>query len=189
MRSFVACAMSVVLVALASTAMAEAVKSGPQAGEMVGAFTVEKIGGNVGDGVAEGNKLCYRCKLGNRPVVAVFARNSDSALADLMKQLDAVSVKNSDKKFVAYVNLLGDDADALKKSAKSLVEKSGAKNIAVVVPKDHATGPSNYKLNPKADVTVVIYKKGTVAVNHAVSGKLSADQIAQIVKDTGKILQ
>jgi hypothetical protein len=173
----------------ASSALAESVKSGPQAGEEVGAFTVEKIAGNANDGVKEGAKLCYRCKMGNRPVVAVFARNNDSAVADLMKKLDEVSADNSDKKFIAYVNLLGNDASQLKKTAQELVEKSGAKNVAVVVPKEHETGPANYNLNPKADVTVLIYKGGTVAVNHAVSGELSGDLIAQIVKDTDKILQ
>lgn len=188
MRTLVAFSMVFAVAGIVSTVQAE-VKSGPQAGESVGAFTVEKIAGNANDGVADGKKLCYRCKMGNKPVVAVFSRSTDPAIADLMKKLDAVSKKNADKDFVAYVNLLGDDSESLKKSAKSLVAKSGAKNIAVVVPSDHATGPSNYKLNPKADVTVVIYKGGKVAVNHAVAGKLSGDRIAQIVKDTGTILK
>ena len=189
MRSFLALSVSFVMTVLASTATAEALKSGPQAGESVGAFTVVKVTGNANDGVKDGEKLCYRCKMGNKPVVAVFARSSDTEIATLMKKLDSVSEKSGDKNFVAYVNLLGNDADVLKKSAKTLVKKSGTKNIAVVVPKDHVTGPSNYKLNPKADVTVLIYKKGTVAANHAVSGKLSSERIAQIVSDTGKILK
>ncbi|MCG8586451.1 MAG: hypothetical protein MI757_17215 [Pirellulales bacterium] len=188
MRSLVTCSVALAVASLVSVAQAE-VKSGPQAGESVGAFTVEKIAGNANDGVADGKKLCYRCKMGNKPVVAVFSRSTDPSVATLMKKLDAVSAKNADKGFVAYVNLLGDNPEALKKDAKSLVEKSGTKHIAVVVPKDHKTGPANHKLSDKADVTVVIYKKGKVAVNHAVAGKLDDARIAQIVKDTGTILQ
>ena len=188
MRSFVTYGLVVAFALVAQSASAD-VKSGPQVGESVGAFTVEKIAGNANDDVKDGQKLCYRCKMGPRPVVAVFARHNDAALADLVKKLDVIAAANSDKKFVAYVNLIGDDVDALKKSAKSLIETTGVKNIAVVVPKEHATGPKNYNLNPKADITVLIYTKTKVVVNHAISGKLSSDRIAQIVKDTGKILK
>ncbi|MFV2068484.1 MAG: hypothetical protein ACC645_16055 [Pirellulales bacterium] len=177
------------LVMSTASVQAAEIKSGLQVGEHVGAFTVEKCAGNPEDGVPVGEKLCYRCMLGNRPVVAVFARNVDDNLASLVKQLDALVSKNEDKKMASFVNLLGDDEESLKSAAKSLVEKSRSQHVAVVVPKDYKTGPKNLKLNPKADVTVLIYRKGTVEANHAVPvGALNSQAIAAIVSDAKKIL-
>ena len=82
-RPFFAC---LVVVLSASLASADLV-SGPQPGERVGAFTVTKVAGNANDGVAEGKSLCYRCKMGNRPVVMIFARTADKSLAELIDEL------------------------------------------------------------------------------------------------------
>ena len=62
------------LLALVSHATAAEIKSGLQPGDLVGAFDVEKCGGAVNDGKEVGTNFCYRCMLGNKPVVMVFAR-------------------------------------------------------------------------------------------------------------------
>ena len=178
-------------VALVGVAGAEeALKSGLQVGEELPAYYVVKAAGAANDGVEEGSDLCYRCKLGNRPVVMVFARKNDEKLATLVKELDKVVAKNSDKKMASFVNLLGEDKEALNSEAKKLIEKSKAENIAVVVPVDNEKGPEAYKINPEADLTVLIYKNGTVEANHALSaGKLSEKEVKKIIEDTSKILQ
>jgi hypothetical protein len=178
-------------VALVGVAGAEeALKSGLQVGEELPAYYVVKAAGAANDGVEEGSDLCYRCKLGNRPVVMVFARKNDEKLATLVKELDKVVAKNSDKKMASFVNLLGEDKDALNSEAKKLIEKSKAENIAVVVPVDNEKGPEAYKINPEADLTVLIYKNGTVEANHALpAGKLSEKEVKKIIEDTSKILQ
>lgn len=163
------------------SATAEELRSGPQPGDFVEAFEVEKSAGNEKDGVSEGQQLCYRCKLGSRPVVAVFARTADKSLSNLLKELDAVLAKNESKKLSSFVNLLGTDTKALKASAREIVASSGAKNIAVVIPADHENGPAEYRLNPKADVTVLVYKAGTVTANFALAqGELDKDAIEKI---------
>jgi hypothetical protein len=190
MRQLLSLGFAIAVVVYAGGLMAEELKSGLQEGESIGAFTVEKCAGNAEDGVPEGEKLCYRCMLKDRPVVAVFARKADSKLAGLVKQLDTVVAKNADQKMASFVNLLGGDVDELKSSAKSLVEKSQAKHVAVVVPTDHENGPENLKLNPDADVTVLIYREGIVKANHALTaGSLDKKAIAAIVADTSKILK
>ena len=63
------------------------------------------------------------------------------------------------------------------------------KNIAVVVPNDFANGPDDYKISPDAEVTVLIYKGGKVAANHALAkGALNKDSIKKIIADTATIL-
>ncbi len=93
------------LLAGASLAVAAELKSGVQPGDSIGAFDVVKCAGAVDDGVSTGDKLCYRCKYGSRPMVMVFTRTTDGKVADLVKKLDAVVAKNADDKLAAFVNL------------------------------------------------------------------------------------
>lgn len=176
--------------AFAVTASAANLKSGPQSGESVGAFTVKKVTGNKNDTVADGQELCYRCMLGARPVVAIFSRKPDEKLTRLMKEVDTVVGQNKDsKKMAAFVNLIGDDKSSMEAAAKKLVEKSGAENIAVVIPNEQPNGPKDYKLSPDAETTVLIYVKGKVVANHAFeAGKLDDKTITKIIDDTAKIL-
>lgn len=165
-------------------------KSGPQPGDDVGAFQVEKVAGAVNDNVEPGKHLCYRCMLGSKPVVMVFARKADANLASLATQLDKKVADNSDKKLSSFVNLLGKDSDALKSSAKDFATKNKLENIAVVVPEENENGPADYQINPAADVTVLIYRNGKVAANHAVpAGKLDKAEVDKILADTKKILE
>lgn len=189
MKRMFSLALAVAIVATAGIVRAE-LKSGLQEGETIGAYIVEKVAGNPNDGVNDGQKLCYRCKLGNRPVVTIFTRSADENVAQLMKQLDSFVAKNEQKKAASFVNLLGDDTKALKGKAEELVKKSQAKNVAVVVPTDHKNGPDNLKLNPEADITVLIYSQGKIAANHALkANELNQQSIAKIMADTSKIVK
>ncbi len=181
--------LGVLVVLSAAAAIAADLKSGPQPGEPVGAFEVTKVAGAPNDGVPAGEELCYRCKLGNRPVVMVFAHKVDSNLVKLANGLDGVVAKNQDKKMGSFVNLLGDNADGLKKDAQKLAADAKLENVAVVVPQSHKSGPESYSINDKADVTVLIYKDGMVKVNYALaSGGLNEDAIKKILDDTKQIL-
>lgn len=59
--------------------------------------------------------------------------------------------------------------------------------MAVVVPAESKSGWEALKLDPKSEVTVLIYKGGKIEANH--SGKLDSKRIAQIIKDTDKIVK
>ncbi len=189
MKYVLSVGLAVALFATAGVLQAE-LKSGLQQGESIGAFIVEKVAGNPTDNVKQGQKLCYRCKLGNRPVVTVFARSADDNLAKLVKQLDQFVAQHEEQKAASFVNLLGEDTSELKTQANQLVEKSGAENVAVVTLADDAQGFGELKLNPEADVTVLIYSKGKIAANHAFAeGQLDDQAIAKIMADTGKIVK
>ena len=169
------------MVTAATVAQAE-VTSGPQVGEQVGAFTVTKVAGNADDGVDEGKTLCYRCRMGQRPVVMVFARSADEKLAKFLKKLEEEIEEHQDTKLSAFVNMIGTDEDALKKSAADFVAKHGLTRVAFVVPTQAENGPDNLKIAPDADLTVVCYKEGTVKANHAfAAGGLSDDKIDALV--------
>jgi len=188
MKTMIASGLAVVL--MAASAWAGELKSGLQPGELVGAFDVEKCGGAVNDGIEVGDNLCYRCMLKARPVVMVFARKADAQLADLVKELDKTVAANSDKKLGSFINLIGKDQDELKAKAKKFAAENKVSNVALVVPADNENGPDEFNISPDAEVTVIIYREGTVAVNHAVApGKLDKKTIQGIVADTGKVLK
>lgn len=169
---------------------AQALKSGLQPGDRIGAFTVTKVAGAPNDDVPEGTDLCYRCMLGNRPVVAVFAREVDEELVTLVKELNQIVAKNADKQMGSFVNLLGEDQQTLAKEAKKLAKVAEAENVAVVVPKDHKNGPDHLKLNKDAEVTVLIYKDGIIEKNLAFAkDAMCGECVKQVLKDSEVILK
>lgn len=189
MRSVLHGVVAAFVLSFAGIAVAE-VTSGPQVGDKVGAFEVTKVAGNPDDGVADGRKLCYRCKMGARPVVMLFARTADDRLAKLLKKLDEELEEHKDDKLSGFVNMIGADEDSLKKAAAEFATKHGIKRIAFVVPEDAKNGPEDLKIAPDADLTVVCYKEGTVKANHAFAkGALSDEKIDAVVKASCKLVE
>jgi hypothetical protein len=190
MKASVILGFAALLLAGITAVRAAELKSGLQPGDLVGAFDVEKCGGAVNDGKEVGANFCYRCMLGKKPVVMVFARKADNSLAKLVKELDKHVAKNADQKLSSFVNLLGKDQAELKSVAKDFAAKNQVENVALVVPQDNENGPAEFNINPDAEVTVTIYRDGKVAASHAVGpGGLSESEIKSILADTGKILK
>ncbi|HVX14456.1 MAG TPA: hypothetical protein VHC22_24935 [Pirellulales bacterium] len=187
MQTFVA---GVAVLAGLSFAVAAELKSGKQPGDAIGPFDVVKCAGSEDDDVKLGAELCYRCKYGNRPMVMVFARKSDASVSGLVKKLDGAVEKNSDEKLAAFVNLVGEDKDALETNAKELGKKAKAPNVPIVVPVEYENGPADYGINPAAEVTVILAVKGKVVANHAYGpGQLNEKAVDKILSDVPKILQ
>jgi hypothetical protein len=163
-------------------------KSGLQVGDHVPAFMVTKSGG-IDDGVDVNETLCYRCRLGNKPVVMVFARSTGDNLANLVRQIDKTVAKNTDNKMASFVNILGKNADAVAASAKQFAKEHKFKNVAICVPTDQPNGPDGFNISPDADVTVMTYVDGQVKDNK-VFGKGGADRkgVQAVVAGTKKIL-
>jgi len=184
MRNLIAfCSMGLVL-ASASLVNGGDLKSGLQVDDYPAAFNVTDI-----TGPSAGEKLCYRCQYGARPVVSIFVRKMDENTAKLVKEVDAIVAKNSeDKKMAAFVTVLSDDPDAQEAALKKFAEEQKIKKTPLTV-FENATGPAKYKINEKASVTVMMWVDSNVKVNYAFEdGELNADAIAKVVKDTEKIL-
>src|SRR5262249_34917322 len=103
--------------ALAIAADAE-LKSGLPVGEgPVPAFNVRDI-----TGPNKGTTLCYRCLYGDQPVVAVFTRDLNDNVRELVKNIDGKVGQNKDKKMAAFVVVLSDDPDAVEPKIVSLAK-------------------------------------------------------------------
>lgn len=182
----VALAMSSVVTA--DEAAKTEVKSGPQSGDSLGPFTVVKVAGAEDDGVAEGKKLCYRCRNGRKPQVIVFTRSTDPKVAELVSKLDSAIEENASSKLCVFVNLLGDDKEELTDEAKKFATSSKAKNVPIVVPNEFENGPDDYGINAKAAVTVTLASDLSVKASHAFASvsDINADSV---LKDLTKILE
>ena len=121
-------------------------------------------------------------------MVSIFAREITDDLASLVKQIDDSVAQNEDKKMAAFVVLLTDDQAGGEAKLKKLAEKHNIANTPLTVFSD-TKGPGNYRISPKADVTVMMWSKLDVKVNHAFAkGKLDKASISKVVAETSKIL-
>jgi hypothetical protein len=184
------CVGALVVVSCAAFLVAGEVKSGLDVGASIGAFDVVKCSGAANDGVDVGEQLCYRCRYGQRPMVMVFARKgSDAQLASLVAALDKTVAGASGKKLQAFVNLLGEDREALEGQAKDLGAQTKSENVPIVVPVENENGPENYGISPDADVTVIVADKSKVVANRAIAGELDQETVDAILADVKKVAQ
>ncbi len=110
-------------------------------------------------------------------------------LTSLVKKVDAIVGKNSDKKMAAFLILLSEDADGSAPKLEEIAKKNGIENTPLTI-FDGEAGPGNYKIAKDADVTVLLWRDRTVAANHAFEkGGLNNAAIEKIVADTEKILK
>ena len=158
-------------------------KSGLQVGDYPFPYYVSDI-----TGPQAGQKLCYRCSYGARPVVNIFTRKMDANVARLLKEIDDVVGKNRENRMAAFVVMLTDDPAKQETSLRKAAETHGIRHTPLTV-FDNSQGPGKYKLSNDADVTVMMWVEDDVKVNHAFrAADLSGEVIAKVIGDTQKIL-
>ncbi|HWE01241.1 MAG TPA: hypothetical protein VG326_02435 [Tepidisphaeraceae bacterium] len=171
------------LLVVAGLAIAADVKSGLDLGDSTSPFLVKDI-----TGPHQGTSLCYRCAYGAKPVTCIFTREITPEVESLVQKIDATVGSNSDKNMRGFVVLITEDADAGAKQLTKLAADKHIKNVPLTV-FDGAAGPPEYKISKDAAVTVLMWNKSRVEVNHAfAAGKLSDGDVAKIAADTSKIL-
>jgi hypothetical protein len=163
------------LVTLSSAAAADPCVSGVPVGKRPGPYSFL-----VATGPQRGQQTCYVCDQADKPTAVVFARTLSDPLGKLLARLDAEAVARKDVGFKAWMTQLTDagDLDALAKWAQG----QGLKAIPVGAFED-ADGPPAYKLNPHADVTVLLFVKQKVVANFAFRpGELTDEKVADVAK-------
>jgi hypothetical protein len=163
-------------------ALAEHVKSGPQAGEKVpGPFHPINVTGEH-----KGEKFCLFCVNGENPVAMVFARENSPELAKLIKKLDEATAKNKAKEMGSFVVFLS-DKEGLDKELAAMADKEKIEKTVLAI--DNPAGPKAYEVSKDADVTVVLYVDRKVKANHAFKkGELKDTDIEKIVSEVPMIL-
>jgi len=182
-KCLLAC-VALVVASVGLTFAAEKVQSGLEKGAKVPAFYVKDVTGPAKDG----EELCYRCRYGNQPVVTIFAKEMTEEVAALTKELDGVVAKNRDQKMAGFVVLMAEDPSKAAPSLAKTAEKMKIEQLPLTTFKG-TEGPKGYKINNKADVTVMMWVEGTVKVSEAFNkGDLTKDAISKVVAETKQIL-
>ena len=172
-----------VLAVLTACVSAQADEKSLAIGESVAPFNVVDV-----TGPAAGEKLCYRCRYGNKPVVSVFARKLTPEVAALTKGIDGVVGDNAAKKMAAFVVLMTDTPEESEAGLKTVAKEQGIKHTPLTT-FDGVAGPEDYKIAQDSEVTVMMWVGGKVTVNKSFkAGELNAAAIEASLKDTAKIL-
>lgn len=170
-RLFLSCAAILAVIgthAIAPTTRADSAKdAGLKQGDSVGIFYVTKVAGADDDGVEPGEDLCYRCRYGSRPIVLVFARNTDGKVPELVKAMDSAVAADQEGDLRGLLTLIGDDVTQLKAKAGEIAKQASVKHVPLAVAKETQNGPMNYKLSPEVAVTIVLAKDSQVVSTHA----------------------
>jgi hypothetical protein len=161
---------------------ADAVKSGPQAGQKVpGVF--EPL--NTNNGEYTGKKNCLYCQFGQAPVVMVFAREVNPTVTKLIKKLDATTAANKATEMGSCVVFCSDAKD-LEKKLQTLVKDEKVENCILAI--DNVAGPEDYKIAKEADVTVLVYKERKVTANLTFKkGEMKDKDIDAVLAEVAKI--
>lgn len=155
-----------------------------EVGSSVGAFYVSDV-----TGPAAGEKLCYRCRYGDAPVVTIFAREVNEELGQLIQQVDETVGANGEAGMHAFVVLLTDDPEGQEEALRNLQEEYSIEHTPLTT-FDGTAGPENYLIQADADVTVMMWVGGTLTVNDTLeNGSIDEEAVAGVVEQTETILE
>ncbi len=180
--------LAVVLSAVAVAA--EPLISGPQVDDkVVTPFAPLNINGE-----SAGDMNCLVCQNQDNPVVMIFAREITPELTQLIKRVDQITGKHKDAQMGSFV-VFCQDREGLRDELKAMARDQELKNLVLSIwmqPKS-ADAPNpirKYRVNPEADVTVVLYTDNKVKANYAFrKGELTDKDVDAIVAAVpGKIL-
>ena len=117
----------------------------------------------------------------------IFAREISDDLTSLVKKIDAATAKNSKARMGSFVVFCNDD-EKTEDKLKALAKKEGLKKTILTLV-DKKSGPEGYKLDPKADITVVLYNKRATKAQFAYAkGDMKAKDIDAIMAALPEIL-
>jgi hypothetical protein len=123
---------------------------------------------------------------GNNPVAMIFARKIDDSLTSLVKKLDKATAANKSSRMGSFVVFMSDD-EGMEKKLTELAKKANLKNTILTL--DNPSGPRGYSIAKDADVTVVLYTRRTVKVNHAYKkGEFTDKEVEKVIGELPMIL-
>jgi hypothetical protein len=116
----------------------------------------------------------------------IFAREVSDNLTSLVKKIDEATEKNRGCRMGSFVVFCSDE-EGLKKKLEDLAEKEKLKCTVLTI--DNPAGPGGYDIAKDADVTVLLYNRQEVKVNHAYKkGELTEREVERILSELPKIL-
>ncbi len=159
------------------------VESGLRVGEIANMFPVQAVTGPY-----RGKTLCYRCELGNCPVVCIFARRITAPLTSMLTQLDARIAHGNDS-LKALVVFLTDDPKATATKLEALAAQCALQHVPLTLV-SNPYGPQDYRIAADAEVTILMWKGPSVRANRAfATGRMTEADAKDVLLDLPKVLK
>ena len=118
-------------------------------------------------------------------MVCVFARKTSEPLASLVKQIDQKIGENT--KLCSFVVIMSREPGKTPEELQKLAHVNDIKHVPLTMFGDPG-GPPDYELARNADITVLMWTRHKVKVNHAFKGELTDKDIGTILADIPKLL-
>lgn len=128
-------------------------KSGPEVGATIHSFFVRAV-----TGPHRNRSVCYVCRYGPRPVVAVFMQDVDPDLPKLLKAIDAFVDKNRVSGLRSFGVLVTDDSASVVPILQTMAFDERIR-MPLTASTTTIAGQESLRLNEKAATTIVLYHK------------------------------
>jgi hypothetical protein len=161
----------------AETSTAARLDSGPGLGEYVPTFYSRAVTGPLMN-----KSVCYVCRNGQRPVVAVFVRSFEPKLKSLLQNIDRVVDRNRLTGLRSFSVKLGEDPF---RNISAVQTFSFNNKIAMpfTVASEAVSLPSCQNIHTDAAITVVFYRRRRVERTFAFrTGEMTTDQVRTVIQ-------
>jgi hypothetical protein len=128
-------------------------QSGPETGATIHSFFVRAV-----TGPHRNRSVCYVCRYGTRPVVAVFMQEVDPDLPKLLKAIDGFVDENRVSGLRSFGVLVTDDSAAVVPTLQTMAFDEQIR-MPLTASTTTIAGQESLSLNEKAATTVVLYRK------------------------------
>ena len=141
---------------------------------------------NVKDctGPAAGKTLCYFCRYGKRPVAAIFTRELNDDVVNLIKKTDDAVERHRDARLAAFVVYLQKDTAKAEQQLKQLAKTKRLLHTPLTILKESSENLRiKYGIAPNAAVTVMSWRDLQVRSSQAFeSPDFSSQEFARLLR-------
>lgn len=146
--------------------------SGPQVGAKIpGPFEPLNINGKDA-----GEEACLYCRYGNAPVVMIFATKPTEGLTALVRQVEKAAVGTGKGDEVGACVVITESNAETKTALTKLADQENLKKVVLGMVQRGQL--KKYQLHPDAEVTMLLYSKQVIRVNHAYKAGELTEKVA-----------
>ncbi len=175
-----------VVAADASLKMSEPMplQSGPEVGATIHSFFVRAV-----TGPHRNRSVCYVCRYGTRPVVAVFMQEVDPDLPKLLKAIDGFVDDNRVAGLRSFGVLVTDDSASVVPTLQTMAFDERIR-MPLTASTTTIASSDSLRLNEKAATTIVLYHKVKAVSSLAFSrGSIDDAAIAETLRQLKSLIE
>jgi hypothetical protein len=159
-------------------------QSGPETGATIHSFFVRAV-----TGPHRNRSVCYVCRYGTRPVVAVFMQEVDPDLPKLLKAIDGFVDDNRVAGLRSFGVLVTDDSASVVPTLQTMAFDERIR-MPLTASTTTIAGQDSLRLNEKAATTIVLYHKVKAVSSLAFSkGSIDDAAIAETLRQLKSLIE